>query len=95
MINIFCEDTVIFNTSWVLGVTEYVTLYVIGKMLPKDFFTRYFKIGFRYIFLSFSCHNPFTDRLMRLISKLMETEKWRYIFYLNELCDEHVDISVK
>ena len=39
MVNIFCDDTVIFNPSWVLGVTEYVTEYVIGKMLPKDFFT--------------------------------------------------------
>ena len=39
MINIFCDDTVIFNPSWVLGVTEYVTEYVIGKMLPKDFYT--------------------------------------------------------
>ena len=36
-------DTVIFNPSWVLFVTEcvteYVTEYVIGKMLPKDFYT--------------------------------------------------------
>ena len=94
MINIFCDDTVIFNPSWVLGVTEYVNEYVIGKMLPKDFYT-ILKLVLDIFFLSFSCQNPFTDRLMRLISKLMETEKWRYIFYLNELCDEHVDISVK
>ena len=39
MINIFCDDTVMFNPSWVLGVTEYVNEYVIGKMLPKDFYT--------------------------------------------------------